>query len=207
MHLLCSRLKGGQAVTWHGSPQLRLSLPVHRHMADLEDKFWSFTHQSVSIMTTYYLHRQCSRLKGGWALTRHGKRQLGLSQICSQFSVLLSGTDRRCRWLFIQMKTTLIITIWNVEWRISSGAWRLFWQLECRRSAVEISPSALQRSGPYYKHVPLCCHTEYTLCGNMMVQYGWLCFGMVWYQMVYYGWVNMMVYSDSICELWYAILW
>ena len=35
----------------------------------------------------------------------------------------------------------------------------------------------------------------------------WLCFGMVWHQMVYNGWVNMMVYSYSICELWYGRVW
>ena len=85
----------------------------------------------------------------------------------------------RCSCFFIQMKMTLMITIWNVEWRISSGAWRLFWQLECRRSAVEISPSALQRSGPYYMYHRVATQSIlsvatrwYSMCGCALVWYG-----------------------------------
>ena len=57
----------------------------------------------------------------------------------------------------------------------------------------------------------LCNAVAHTTCTivlpHILSVAGWLCFGMVWYQMVYYGWVNMMVYSYSICELWYGRVW
>ena len=86
---------------------------------------------------------------------------------------------------------------WSVEVVLTTGM-----SSKCSRDIAQCSATQWP-----ILHVPSCCHTEYTLCGNTMVQYGWLCFGMVWYQMVYYGWVNMMVYSYSICELWYGRVW